>query len=404
VFFNNPDLPDTRSELGLPLLSGGNILGVLDVQSTQPSAFSQEDISILQLLADQLAVAMDNANLFTENQAALAQSQTALETARRAYRDLSREGWRDLTRDAQNFAYRVDAKGIHPVTDDLPPTLQHAAREGHPTLPSEDTLAIPIKIHDYVAGVMRLKKNPKDQWSADEVNLVETLTNQLGNAIESARLFKETQTSLVRTEALFQVGRAAISYENTEKLIRSVANTVSGTLPAENVLIATLDIPGEKVTHFIESNASATEITAELYHQLMAGLTGWAIRNQEVAFSPKNIPDDRESSDAQQLRIDQNIGAVIVAPLVYQENVLGTMTAINTQSQPNFSQDDMDLLTAMANQLAAALLNTELLLQTRKRALQLQTSAEISQASASILELERLLPQAVELIRDRFSL
>ncbi|NJN44311.1 MAG: GAF domain-containing protein [Anaerolineae bacterium] len=55
--------------------------------------------------------------------------------------------------------------------------------------------------------------------------------------------------------------------------------------------------------------------------------------------------------DAQQLRTDQNIGAVIVVPLIYQENVLGTMTAINTQSQPDFSQDDVDLLTAMANQI-----------------------------------------------------
>ncbi len=86
VFFNNPDLPQTRSELALPLVISGQILGVIDVQSTQPMAFKQEDITILQILAEQLAIAIQNASLFSE-------AEKALESSRLAFGELSREAW-----------------------------------------------------------------------------------------------------------------------------------------------------------------------------------------------------------------------------------------------------------------------------------------------------------------------
>ena len=55
VFFNNPDLPETRSEIALPLLDGKEVIGALDVQSVEPNAFDQEDINILTTLADQVS-------------------------------------------------------------------------------------------------------------------------------------------------------------------------------------------------------------------------------------------------------------------------------------------------------------------------------------------------------------
>jgi len=64
VFFNNPDLPQTHSEMALPLIGGKKILGALDVQSSQEAAFSEEDIIILRVLADQLSIAIENARLF----------------------------------------------------------------------------------------------------------------------------------------------------------------------------------------------------------------------------------------------------------------------------------------------------------------------------------------------------
>ena len=73
VFFNNPDLPLTRSEVALPLLIRNKILGVLDIQSDRPQAFSVDDTDVLQTLSDQIAIAIENARLLDETQAAIMQ-------------------------------------------------------------------------------------------------------------------------------------------------------------------------------------------------------------------------------------------------------------------------------------------------------------------------------------------
>jgi signal transduction histidine kinase/CheY-like chemotaxis protein len=64
IYFPTPLLPDTRSEMGLPLRLGERILGVLDIQSTEFNAFTSDDTSVMQILADQIAVAIDNARSY----------------------------------------------------------------------------------------------------------------------------------------------------------------------------------------------------------------------------------------------------------------------------------------------------------------------------------------------------
>ncbi|MBI2332224.1 MAG: GAF domain-containing protein, partial [Chloroflexi bacterium] len=86
VYFNNPDLPETHSEIALPLRSGSEIIGALDVQSKQTNAFSEEDVNILSVLADQVSIAIQNARSFQ-------QSLDALEKAERAAAQLSEQQW-----------------------------------------------------------------------------------------------------------------------------------------------------------------------------------------------------------------------------------------------------------------------------------------------------------------------
>lgn len=97
-YFNNPDLPLTRSELALALSIGGKIIGALDVQSTQAGAFVREDVSILQNMADLVAIAIENARLFTE-------SEEALETSRRAFGELSRRAWMEVLASRAELSY-----------------------------------------------------------------------------------------------------------------------------------------------------------------------------------------------------------------------------------------------------------------------------------------------------------
>jgi GAF domain-containing protein len=81
--FSNPLLPLTRSEMALPLISRGRVIGAMTIQSDRPTAFTQEDINVLQSLADQTANAIGNAGLFEATQRRAAREQlTAAVTAR----------------------------------------------------------------------------------------------------------------------------------------------------------------------------------------------------------------------------------------------------------------------------------------------------------------------------------
>lgn len=101
VFFTNPDLPGTHSEMALPLISKNIIVGVLDVQSTETNAFSDEDIQMLSLLADQVSLAIDNARIFDDLRKALAESEMV---SRRNTRD----AWHRLPEQQKLLGYRYN--------------------------------------------------------------------------------------------------------------------------------------------------------------------------------------------------------------------------------------------------------------------------------------------------------
>jgi putative methionine-R-sulfoxide reductase with GAF domain len=98
VYFNNPDLPQTRSEMALPLIAGGEVQGILDIQSLEANAFSADDIPTLQILADQLAIAMQNARMLRD-------TQEALFAARKATGEISQQGWQAMLKNIGATGY-----------------------------------------------------------------------------------------------------------------------------------------------------------------------------------------------------------------------------------------------------------------------------------------------------------
>ncbi|MBN1583988.1 MAG: GAF domain-containing protein, partial [Anaerolineae bacterium] len=109
-FHYEPELLDTRSQIALPLQARGQIIGVLDVQSTEPEAFSDEDVTVLQTLADQVAMAISNARLFQ-------QAQQAVEAERQAYGQMTQEAWRKMLREQANQGVIRNDRGLSPVGD-----------------------------------------------------------------------------------------------------------------------------------------------------------------------------------------------------------------------------------------------------------------------------------------------
>ncbi len=250
IHFAHTLVPQTRSEAALPLIARGQVLGALSVQSSRVGTFDPSTVAALQTMADQVAVALDNARLFAE-------SEEALETTRRAYGELSRQAWTDLLRGRTDWGYRFDHQGLSTADGDWQPEMIDAVRAGQvvvrnvgltssldreavvgddpETLGGEDSrtglredgltgpaLAVPLKVREDVIGVLSFHKDPGDEaWTSGETELLHRLTDQLGAALESAQLFQQTQRRAAREQVIRQVTDQMRRAVDVEAILKS---------------------------------------------------------------------------------------------------------------------------------------------------------------------------------------
>jgi GAF domain-containing protein/HAMP domain-containing protein len=228
VRLETDELPETRSEAALPLRARGRVVGALTVQSDQPAAFDQEIITVFQSMADQIAIALENARLFAESHA-------ALEAAGRAYGELSREAWISLLQARPDMGYRSDEHGVITLEETWRPEMVRALQEkkvirGDGAGEEEKIpLAVPIRVRGEVIGVLDTHKPAEEGgWTDEEVALLEELTDQLGEALEGARLYRDTQRRAAREQLISHVVnrmRSAVDMETLmQTTIREVAN------------------------------------------------------------------------------------------------------------------------------------------------------------------------------------
>lgn len=171
---------------------------------------------------------------------------------------------------------------------------------------------------------------------------------------------KLLQDTLQRTTSMVQIARALIGEETIDNILHVIARNLVIALPAERIIVVTLAENGRALDRFIVEGAGAELEIQPTYEQYMAGLSGWVIEKVQPVISPKHIPDPRESSEEQKERIKRKRGSVIVLPLYYRGDILGTITAINQPSEWDFNQIHLDLIAAVASQAAVALSNLRL--------------------------------------------
>jgi GAF domain-containing protein len=225
-------LPDTRSEIVLPLIVGENLLGALDVHSVQAAFFNADHLLSLQLLADQVAIAIENARLFSENQ-------TTLEASKRAYGDLSRDAWGTLLRARPELGFLCTVQdAINLVQGDWPEEMIAARRNDRVIHIDPKTIAIPIRIRDQVTGAVRLRK-PDDagDWTEKEVELMQTIADQLSVALESARLYQETQRRAERERLAGKITAHLRSSNDPQMILQTAVQELRQALQASKAQV-----------------------------------------------------------------------------------------------------------------------------------------------------------------------
>ncbi len=187
VHFKNPLLPETRSEMALPLKIADRVIGALDVQSTEEAAFDQDDITVLQTMADQLAIAIENARLFQE-------AQENLQQLRALYGRYSEEAWGHLAEASKVNGYQYDAKGVTPLLRKVGNGNEQAQEEEPPTI------HIPLKLRGQEIATLQVWTESGTTTYIDRA-LLESIAERISQAMESARLYEEAR-SLARNEQI----------------------------------------------------------------------------------------------------------------------------------------------------------------------------------------------------------
>lgn len=238
----NPFLPDTRSEAAIPLRARGRVIGALTVQDDRSDAFDQEAIELLQVMADLLAVAIENARLLNEVQA-------TLDVAQRAYGQMTREGWlrvlRGRTKEYAVGTLPVDTTGL-PVdttgdedgSTEGPADTRHRG-EGCPSgqmVQQDRTLSVPIIARGVPLGAVRLTKS-ETAWTDGEKAMVATVVEQLGLALDSARLYEDTQIRAARERVAREVSdhmRATVDWDD---LMQTAVQEIGQAVQASRVFV-----------------------------------------------------------------------------------------------------------------------------------------------------------------------
>ena len=176
----NPLLPDTQSEMAVPLLVGGRVVGVLDMQSTQPGALSQENRAAFEALAGSLAISIANAELFEQ-----------VETTRAAVEEQAhrqtRAGWQDFLNaieHSERFAYTYDRESVSPLHEAISDSV-------------EASLTAPIQVAGSAVGKLHFERDR--DWTQDDQAIIQSVSRQVAQQIENLRLL--AQAEQYQTEA-----------------------------------------------------------------------------------------------------------------------------------------------------------------------------------------------------------
>ena len=222
AFFDNPDLPETRSEMALPLKVGDQIIGALDVQSTEPNAFTQEDVEILSILADQVSTAIQNTNLHEESREALAQAEAT-------YRQLTTQTWANLRQFAPIVGYRYNGTKPEPMT-------KHT--KGKQDEDQKGAFSVPVQLRGTTIGRMRIKPaSDGHEWTEDELAIIRATAERVALAAENARLVSESQKRAAKEQVIGEISSRIGAAINLDNIMQTTLREMGRIIPGADISI-----------------------------------------------------------------------------------------------------------------------------------------------------------------------
>jgi GAF domain-containing protein/HAMP domain-containing protein len=238
VYFNNPDLPNTHSEMALPLISNNIIVGALDVQSTEIAAFTEEDVQMLSLLADQVSLAIENARLFEETRRALGEAEAIS-------RQITREGFAQLSAEQDLVGYQYNVSGARPLREPLPLTGS-AKGKGITKQTESSQVVVPIELRGETIGMLAVQTPSLEALNQDQIDLIKAVAERVALSAENARLFDETSRRAERERMVSEISGKIRSVNDPDLMIKTAMEELRQALGASRVEVIPQVIKGQE--------------------------------------------------------------------------------------------------------------------------------------------------------------
>ncbi len=394
----NPLLPNTHSEAALPLVAGDEVFGVLDMQAERAGTFNPENLSVFQAMANQVASALRGAQAYSR-------AQEAIERAETINRRLTSDTWKgylDKSKAAGRIGYEYNLESPQPLSHELKHTPEKVVEK--------DRATQPILLRGQQIGTLLVQEdNDWREWRPDELTLIEGVAGRVAQALEQFRAFDETQSALQATEALYRVSGEVNRAATLDDILQTLVNlTAVGQFDRANFLMFDRPWVDEKpdtatVMAVWERDGSAPRAPLGTAYPVAA----FPFIDMMETDKPFIVADrDSDALTDETLRsVLQRLGmrSVVFFALVANNEWVGLLTA-QSGNPRSVSDDQVRQLISVSGQAANVIQNIRLLEQARKRALEMETVANVSAAAATILDVNSLLQAVVDLTKQSFNL
>ncbi len=232
TYFNNPDLPETRSEMALPLLATTEIIGVLDIQSRTSNAFGLEDIEVLNTLASQVSIAIVNARLYEQTERTLKEAD-ALST------EAIHRGWSRYTNSQKIFGVRHSTTKTTILHEKISPSELNNSITNSPLKAdaTESRMTIPIKLRGEVIGVLTIQSITERKWTDDELEMASSIVERAAITLENARLLFDSQKRADKERIIGEITSKIGSFISKDNILQSTAAEIGRILPGSEVVV-----------------------------------------------------------------------------------------------------------------------------------------------------------------------
>lgn len=429
---------ETRSELAVPLILGGQVLGVLDVQSDLANKYTADDLFLLQTVADQLAVAIQNARLFEERDRRMAElavfsqigavisgsydlkvmlpsiigrvtalfqvegvSLMLLENNELHFAVATGPGSENIgaftLKPGQGIAGSVMETGQTIRVDNVAADSRHfSGIDSAIDFKTRSLLAVPVQIHGRMLGVLEaINRIDGRPFSRDDEVTLEFIASSVATAIENARLFSETQRHIEQLAGLLDASRI-INTLDLQDILDTIAQRVGALLRAEYTAVYLADDETQQIDVTASHNIGSNTHTPPPTFKYGEGTVGWTLKHRQ----PLRIND--VSTDERFLHISPRselITNLVAIPLIVKHEAIGVLEVANKIGEDSFTDEDEELLAAFASQAAVAIYNARLFNETNQRLAEVSTLYTFADQMTKVMDLDQVSQSTVTILR-----